>query len=813
MPFDARAARGVETSDARVVDMGVGALLRRVLGRPTGTTPAGEDGTPATAAAAAARGGDEADAKRRRKRAEDEDCDARDDRSDAFASVEDDSNDSMRSGEEEMEEDAAEATGAATARDAPRARVEPGRARGDDAETRFGRHRSLRSSMSFEEMKMVGSTATATATANATATATDDGDGKRRRRQSTKAREANEENSNEELDKAAVRKMRPEDWVDLEMAAELSLDLESLTDVERRFAPPGETHRDGDFIAVRNALVAKWRQRPCEYLTAKSATVVFKKKFHNLAVQAHAYLTTFGYINFGTMTRTTNGTSESAFDEFKSRTRDDRKLSVVVIGAGAAGLAAAKHLQNLGHAVVVVESRDCPGGRVRTEEFATTSTSTTRTAMNGAAETDGQGATTAKIDLGASILSGSNGNPLCVLAKQLKLKSHVVRSVCPLFRPDGLPVDDGLDKAVEKKFNEILEAIAVYRAALPPSVANGKSLGDELEKRINRELEKTPSEKRGPTKDLFNWHIANLEFANAAKIRDLSLLQWDQDDEFDFTGNHVVVSGGNGQFIDSLAKNLTVWYDHAVTGVTDAGALGTRGVVVHCGDKVDIMADCCVVTVPLGVLKKEIIDFVPALPYRKLQAIENINFGTLNKVALVFPTKFWDEDSDALGFVQHQTADRGRYFLIYSYSRDDNSLLALCAGDAAIEVEKLDEADVIEDLVRHLRSAYEKHGVKVPDPVSGRVTAWHRDEHAYGSYSSCSTTTTRQDYVELAKPAGNVYFAGEATTCQYPATLHGAFLSGMREAGRIAVRDRFDENAFDKLGEVTVTINDASDDR
>ena len=58
---------------------------------------------------------------------------------------------------------------------------------------------------------------------------------------------------------------------------------------------------------MRNALVAKWRQRPCEYLTAKSATVVFKKKFHNLAVQVHAYLTTFGYINFGTMTRTTNG--------------------------------------------------------------------------------------------------------------------------------------------------------------------------------------------------------------------------------------------------------------------------------------------------------------------------------------------------------------------------------------------------------------------------------------------------------------------------------------------------------------------------
>jgi monoamine oxidase len=591
--------------------------------------------------------------------------------------------------------------------------------------------------------------------------------------------------------------MRPEDLADLEMAVELSLDVDSLTNVERRFMPPGETHRDEDFIAVRNALVVKWRQKPREYLTANAATALFKKKFHNLAVQAHAYLTMYGYINFGTMTRTTGGATESAFNEFKRPTLGERKLSVVVVGAGAAGLAAAKHLQNLGHDVVVVESRDCPGGRVRTEEFASTSTSTT-----------------AKVDLGASILSGSNGNPLCVLAKQLKLKPHVIRSVCPLFQPDGTPIDDGLDAFVEKKFNQILESIAVHRAALPPSEASGKSLGDELEKRVNKELEKMPSDTRGPTKDLFNWHIANLEFANAAKIRDLSLLHWDQDDEFDFTGNHIVVSGGNGQFIDSLAKNVTVWYEHAATGVTDVGALGTRGVIVHCGDKVDIMADCCVVTVPLGVLKKEIIHFVPALPHRKLQAIENINFGTLNKVVLVFPTKFWDEDGDTFGFVQHQTADRGRYFLIYSYSRDDNSLLALCAGNAAIEVEKLDEADVIDDLVRYLRSAYEKRGVKVPDPVSGRVTAWQRDEHTYGSYSSCSTTTTREDYDELAKPAGNVYFAGEATTCQYPATLHGAFLSGMREAGRIAVRDRFDEDGFDTLGEVTVTVkNDVSDRR
>ena len=96
-PFDARAARGVDTNDKSVVVMGVGAILQRVLGRPTGMKRAREDATTTTAAEAR-------DAERRRKRAEDEDFDARDD-SDAFESVDDDSNDSTRSGEEEMEEE------------------------------------------------------------------------------------------------------------------------------------------------------------------------------------------------------------------------------------------------------------------------------------------------------------------------------------------------------------------------------------------------------------------------------------------------------------------------------------------------------------------------------------------------------------------------------------------------------------------------------------------------------------------------------------------------------------------------------------
>ena len=64
------------------------------------------------------------------------------------------------------------------------------------------------------------------------------------------------------------------------------------------------------------------------------------------------------------------------------------------------------------------------------------------------------------------------------------------------------------------------------------------------------------------------------------------------------------------------------------------------------GEKID--ADCVVCTVPLGVLRARTINFDPPLPERKSEAIDKLGFGVLNKCAMSFPTKFWD-DKDFLG--------------------------------------------------------------------------------------------------------------------------------------------------------------------
>lgn len=67
-------------------------------------------------------------------------------------------------------------------------------------------------------------------------------------------------------------------------------------------------------------------------------------------------------------------------------------------------------------------------------------------------------------------------------------------------------------------------------------------------------------------------------------------------------------------------------------------------------------------------------------------------------------------------------------------------------------------------------------------------TRWGKDPLCYGSYSSVSTGSPgAEDYDRMAESEGSrVFFAGEATTRKYPATMHGAYISGLREAANIS---------------------------
>ena len=87
------------------------------------------------------------------------------------------------------------------------------------------------------------------------------------------------------------------------------------------------------------------------------------------------------------------------------------------------------------------------------------------------------------------------------------------------------------------------------------------------------------------------------------------------------------------------------------------------------------------------------------------------------------------------------------------------------------------------DQMNVLRNIY---GQDIPEPTAFKVSRWGSDPYSYGSYSYLKVGSVEEMRRALAEPvARKLYFAGEATHLDYPATVHGAYLSGIREAGRI----------------------------
>lgn len=108
-------------------------------------------------------------------------------------------------------------------------------------------------------------------------------------------------------------------------------------------------------------------------------------------------------------------------------------------------------------------------------------------------------------------------------------------------------------------------------------------------------------------------------------------------------------------------------------------------------------------------------------------------------------------------------------------------ITALVAGQAAVELERMQDATVLERVMSRLRRYHRT--CEIPDPVSYTITRWGCDPWIRGSYSSVPPGCAgAADYQELARNVeGRLFFAGEATSARYPAQMHGAYDSGLRE--------------------------------
>jgi monoamine oxidase len=320
------------------------------------------------------------------------------------------------------------------------------------------------------------------------------------------------------------------------------------------------------------------------------------------------------------------------------------------------------------------------------------------------------------------------------------------------------------------------------------------SVFDEAIRQYTRIVDFTPLDLR-----LINWHVANLEYSNAITCNKLSLGGWDLDAGNEWEGKHTMVTGGYQQVPRGLLncpQPLTVRKKSNVKRITYNRENSGSPSRIECEDGAVIEADYVVSTIPLGVLKQQNIQFEPALPDWKNGAIQRIGYGVLNKVVLVYKEAFWDQSRDIFGTLRnpansrfsldqtHYFSQRGRFFQWFNCSKTTGlpTLLALMAGDAAFQTETTSNEDLIAEATKVLRTVF---GPTVPAPVEAVVTRWGQDKFSRGSYSYTGPNFQPDDYEVMARPIGNLFFAGEHTCGTHPATVHGAYISGLRAASEV----------------------------
>lgn len=298
---------------------------------------------------------------------------------------------------------------------------------------------------------------------------------------------------------------------------------------------------------------------------------------------------------------------------------------------------------------------------------------------------------------------------------------------------------------------------------------------------------------------LINWHIANLEYSNATNLHNLSLGLWDIDAGNEWEGHHTMVVGGYQSVARGLLQcptSLNIKTGFPVKSIRYHSDEDTDGsATVECDDGSTVEADVVICTIPLGVLKHGNVTFEPALPSWKTDAIGRLGFGILNKVVLVYDKVFWEPDRHIFGVLRnaanrHSTsqqdyrANRGRLFQWFNVSNTTGlpCLIALMAGDAGFDTEHTSNESLVAEATEILRGVFGNH---VPYPVEAVVTRWGSDRFARGSYSSAAPDMQADDYTAMARSVGNLFFAGEHTIGTHPATVHGAYLSGLRAASEV----------------------------
>ncbi|XP_032715006.1 spermine oxidase isoform X2 [Lontra canadensis] len=545
---------------------------------------------------------------------------------------------------------------------------------------------------------------------------------------------------------------------------------------------------------------------------------------------------------------------DSADDPLSCGLRRRGQPRVVVIGAGLAGLAAAKALLEQGFTdVTVLEASSCIGGRVQSVKLGH-----------------------ATFELGATWIHGSHGNPIYHLAEANGLLEETTdgeRSVgrISLYSKNGVAcylTNRGrrIPKDVVEEFSDLYNEVynltqEFFRHGKPVNAESQNSVGvftrEEVRNRIRDDPEDPEATKRLKLAMIQQYLKVESCESGSHSMDEVSLSAFGEWTEI--PGAHHIIPSGFMRVVELLAEGIPAhviqlgkpvrcvhWEQASArprgpeieprgegdhnhdSGEGGQGGEEPRGdgrdedkqwpVLVECEDCEVIPADHVIVTVSLGVLKRQYTSFFrPGLPAEKVAAIHRLGIGTTDKIFLEFEEPFWGPECNSLQFVWEDEAESRTltylpelwyrkicgFDVLYPPERYGHVLSGWICGEEALVMEKCDDEAVAEICTEMLRQF--TGNPNIPKPRRILRSAWGSNPYFRGSYSYTQVGSSGADVEKLAKPLPytessktapmQVLFSGEATHRKYYSTTHGALLSGQREAARLIemYRDLFQQ--------------------
>jgi monoamine oxidase len=510
---------------------------------------------------------------------------------------------------------------------------------------------------------------------------------------------------------------------------------------------------------------------------------------------------------------------------------------VIIVGAGIAGLSAAKELQHLGRSVLILEANNRIGGRAYVGYI---------------------GDDKVPIDYGGAWIHGIPTNPLTPLVDRMGFKRERTELSLPYF-VNGQEASNEEKKAFDHALEEYEDAVTLAARSVEDQHALAefacgeyknhvprKKICSDLQHRIPFRISVLSDLCRGPvrspkefcamadrdlrvTSDVAKDYIPlarefrdiiPLLIANAGPLESAAELgKTSAVDGAHFeAGEDDLLDKGMGAFVEKLGDGLPVCLNSPVTEVD----YSVDGVKVSAGGRVFEGLNA-LVTVSVGVLKKKKIAFNPELSKAKLQAIDRLQMGNMQKVIVplnrdIFPKEpmnSWilyegDLSGEALDFAKKQAlplVDGTRVVMGFVIKPlDKNIAIGFFGGDWARALEKrcesmehgsgksnpkCDDLSIAITMSALSNISGEKRIEEDIQEGAIQVTRWSLDSTSFGAYSVAEPGSWYQreilaEPVEDAKGTKRLFFAGEGTArAIYNGSYAGAYESGVKAAREI----------------------------